>query len=363
MTEDSHWMIYGANGYTGGLIAREAVKRGMRPILAGRSREKIEQLGAELGCRTQVFALDSLDEVVRNIGDMAVVAHCAGPFSATARPMMDACLRACVHYCDITGELDVIEAGAERDGRAREAGISIIPAVGFDVVPTDCLAATVAAELPRATHLQLAFHGTGGWSPGTMKTMVESLPQGGKARINGSIVSVPVAWKSLEVPFASGKRWCVTIPWGDVASAYYTTAIPNIEVYTAVPRARIRQMQRTRWLMPLTGFRPVQSFLKSRMEKKIHGPDANSLAESHSSLWARASDADGQSVEATLEAPGGYPLTVLTTVAAVEKLLAGVVPKGYSTPARAFGKEFILSIPGTEMSLGRQTTAITLRET
>jgi short subunit dehydrogenase-like uncharacterized protein len=350
-------MIYGANGYTGELIAREAVKRGLRPVLAGRSRAKIAELGAQLGCPTRAFALDTVDEVARNIQDVAVVAHCAGPFSATARVMMDACIKSGVHYCDITGEIEVIEAGVERDGRAREAGIAVMPAVGFDVVPTDCLAATVAAELPDAKRLQLAFHGTGGWSPGTMKTMIESLPKGGKARIDGRIQRVPVAWKSMEVPFRTGKRWCVTIPWGDVASAYYTTGIPNIEVYTAVPLARIKQMQRTRWLMPLTALAPVQAFLKKRVERNIRGPDAQSLAESHSSLWARASDAEGQSVEATLEAPGGYPLTVLTTLATVEKLKNGFAPKGYSTPARAFGKEFILSIPGTELEIKQRVAA------
>lgn len=351
MSEHSPWMIYGANGYTGELIAREARKRGQRPVLAGRSREAIEKLGGELGCPTRVFELSDAAAIAPNLRDVSVVAHCAGPFSATARPMMDACIRACVHYCDITGEIEVIEAGAERDGRAREAGIAIMPAVGFDVVPTDCLAATVAAELPDATTLQLAFHGTGGWSPGTMKTMVESLPKGGKARINGKIQSVPAAWKTLEVPFRSGKLTCVSIPWGDVASAYYTTGISNIETYTAVPPAQIQQMRRTRWLMPLAGFGPVQKFLKSRVEKKVRGPDERSLAESRSSIWARAINPEGKAVEATLEAPGGYPLTVLTTVAAVEKLLAGLGPKGFSTPARAFGKEFILSIPGTELEI------------
>lgn len=350
MSTTAPWMIYGANGYTGELIAREAVKRGMRPVLAGRSAEKIEPLARELRCPSRAFALDAVEPIARQLADVRLVAHCAGPFSATARPMMDACLRACVHYVDITGEIDVIEAGAERDGRAREAGIAMMPAVGFDVVPSDCLAATVAEAVPGARLLQLAFHGSGGWSPGTAKTMVESLPHGGKARINGRITRVPTAWKSLEVPFASGRRWCVSIPWGDVASAYYTTAIPNIEVYTAVPKAQIKQMQRTRWLMPLAGLGPVQRFLKSRVERKIKGPAHDKLSETHSSLWARADDLNGVAVEATLETAGGYPLTVLTTVASVEKILEGYGPQGYATPARAFGKDFILSaVPGSEL--------------
>jgi short subunit dehydrogenase-like uncharacterized protein len=351
MSNASNWMIYGATGYTGELIAREAVGRGMRPVLAGRSPDKVARLADQLGCPRRVFGLGSIDEVARHIAGVNTVAHCAGPFSATARPMMDACIQACVNYVDITGEIEVIEAGAQRDGRAREAGICLMPAVGFDVVPSDCLAATVAEALPTANLLQLAFHGTGGWSPGTMKTMIENLPKGGRARINGKITRVPVAWKTLEVPFRSGTRWCASIPWGDVASAFYTTAIPNIEVYTAMPLAQIKQMRRARLLMPLAGLPFIQRLMKGRVERNVKGPDPQALKQSHSSLWARASDRDGQLVEATLEAPGGYPLTAMTTVASVGKILAGYGPKGFSTPARAFGKDFILTIPGTELEL------------
>lgn len=348
---DARWMIYGANGYTGELTAREAAKRGMRPVLAGRSSDKIERLARELGCESRVFSLNSVDEIARQLQGIIVVAHCAGPFSATARPMMDACLKACVNYADITGEIDVIEAGVSRDAQAREAGIGLMPAVGFDVVPSDCLAATVADALPGATQLQLAFHGSGGWSRGTVKTMIENLPRGGRARINGKISHVPTAWKTMEVPFRSDRRMSVTIPWGDVASAYYSTAIPNIEVYTAMPEAQIRNMRRIRWLMPLAGMSLVQRMLKARVERGASGPDEPSLAESRSSLWARASNAEGASIEATLETIGGYPLTVLTTIATVEKILAGMGPKGFATPSRAFGKEFILTIPGTDLRM------------
>ena len=50
----------------------------------------------------------------------------------------------------------------------------------------------------------------------------------------------------MEVPFRPGKRWCVSIPWGDVASAFYSTAIPNIEVFTAMPLGQIRMLHQLR---------------------------------------------------------------------------------------------------------------------
>jgi short subunit dehydrogenase-like uncharacterized protein len=225
-------------------------------------------------------------------------------------------------------------------------------------VPSDCLAATLAAELPHATHLQLAFTGSGGFSPGTAKTMVEGLPQGGRARINGRLERVPTAWKTREIPFREGVREGVTIPWGDVASAYYSTGIPNIEVYLADSSLKPNQMRRMRWLLPLTRFGFVQNFLKRRIEKNVPGPSDRAREKSRSSLWGRVEDSHGAAVEATLETLGGYPLTVLTTVTVLEKVLSGEGPKGYATPSMAFGKDFILTMPDTDLKIeSRASTA------
>ena len=135
------WLIYGANGYTGELIARAAARRGMKPILAGRNRAAIEALAAEVGLDHRVFGLDAPQAIAAALKDCAVVLHCAGPFSRTARPMIDACLLAHTHYLDITGEVPVFEMVATYDAVAQMANVMLLPGVGFDVVPTDCLAA------------------------------------------------------------------------------------------------------------------------------------------------------------------------------------------------------------------------------
>jgi short subunit dehydrogenase-like uncharacterized protein len=237
MSSTPRAMIYGANGYTGRLIARHAVERGLKPVLAGRNREAIATLAAELGCEAVDFELQQPAQIADHLRGISAVLHCAGPFSQTARPMMDACLLAQADYLDITGEIDVILAAVSRGDRAKQAGVALIPAVGFDVVPSDCLAAMLSDRLPAARVLQLAFSGAGGLSAGTAKTMVEALPGGGRVRIDGEIRHVPIAWKTLEIPFRHGKQWGMTIPWGDVASAYYSTGIANIEVYATAPRA------------------------------------------------------------------------------------------------------------------------------
>ena len=186
---NKQWMIYGANGYTGELIAREARRRGLRPVLAGRSEAKLAPLGEELDLSVRSFSLAQRGETQAALEDMTLVLHCAGPFSATADPMIDACLASGAHYLDITGELAVFEAAKSRHQAALDAGIVIIPGVGFDVIPTDCLAARLKQALPDATHLALGFDSKSRLSPGTAKSLIEGLANGGSARIDGALQS------------------------------------------------------------------------------------------------------------------------------------------------------------------------------
>src|SRR4051812_48469930 len=206
------FLIYGANGYTGELIAREAVRRGQKPVIAGRSADKLAPLAKELCLEFRAFALDK-----PQLDGVEAVLHCAGPFVHTSAPMVRACLDAGVHYLDITGEIAVFEAIMSMNDAAARAGVTLIPGVGFDVVPTDCLAAMLAARLPGATELELAFYSPGAeLSRGTLKTMIESIDEGGAVRRDGKIVRVPPAYEAREIPFAAGPRMAMTIPWGDV---------------------------------------------------------------------------------------------------------------------------------------------------
>jgi short subunit dehydrogenase-like uncharacterized protein len=348
LNQTPHWMLYGANGHTGRLIAERAVRQGQKPILAGRSARRIEALAAELDCPSRVFGVHEAAEIVRQMVDVEAVLNCAGPFSATAGPMIDACLTAGLHYLDITGEIAVIEAAAARHDRAVEAGVAVIPAVGFDVVPSDCLAAMLAARLPKANRLILALTGTGSVSPGTAKTMLEGLRLGGRARIDGRIAKVPLAWKSMEIPFREGPRSAVTIPWGDVASAWHSTGIPNVEVYVAMSARRIRWLRRLRPLVAALRLPLPQSLLTAGIRRFLVGRSDHRPQASRGSFWGVVSDADGNSVEATLETPPSYSLTAATAMASLERVLAGGVVRGFATPSRAFGSEFILTFAGTD---------------
>ena len=333
------WMIYGANGYTGELIAREAARRGHRPILAGRHDAKIEPLARELGCEARVFDLEHID-----LAGAALVLHCGGPFAVTSAPMVEACLRAGAHYLDITGEISVFEAIVERHAEAFARGVTLLPGVGFDVVPTDCLAAMLAERLPGAAALTLAFYSKGSaLSRGTTRTMFESIDQGGAVRRDGRIVRVPLAYDVRTIPFSCGERTAMTIPWGDVATAFYTTGIPNIRVYLAASPKAVARARRLQSLLPLLKPRPVRRLLQWLAAPR-GGPDEQKRAHGRVYLWGEVTNGrDMRSM--TMTTPEGYAFTTISAVNAAERVLAGTRP-GAFTPAALLGPEFVSTIPG-----------------
>ena len=339
------FLIYGANGYTGELITRFAAERGLKPILAGRNEAKISELAAKYGFEYRVFSLDETAKLDAALNEVDMVLHCAGPFSITSLPMVKACLRNKKHYTDITGEISVFETCAAFDKKAQEAGIMIMPGVGFDVVPSDCLAKHLKDRLPNATHLSLAFYGMGRISHGTQATMTMNVGKGGAIRKDGKITSVPAAWKTREIDFGEVKKTGVTIPWGDVSTAFYSTGIPNIEVFTVVPPSSLKMMKMSRYLGWLLATGPVQSYLQKKIP--AGGPSDAEREKGRTLLWGEARDANGNKVESRLQGPEGYTLTANTALNIAEKILTGNFTPGYQTPARAYGADLILDIEGT----------------
>ncbi len=340
-------LIYGATGYTGRLIVEQAVKQGMRPVISGRNAETVQALATEFALEARPAALEddrALDVAMRGI---AVVINCAGPFHRMAQPIFEACVRNHAHYLDITGEIVVFERMAAAHAVAKAAAITVIPGVGFDVVPSDCLAAHLKSRLPSATHLELAFTGGTGLSRGTANTMVEGIAEGGAVRVNGKITRVPNGYRTRDIAFTHRTLHCVTIPWGDVSTAFHSTGIPNICVYTAVSPRAVTMMRLTRPILPLMGTKLVQNYLKKGIAKRMPGPSAERRANAQSHLWGEARDLQGHVVRARLVAPDGYSLTAMTAVAAAQRMLTGSVPTGFLTPSSAFGKDFILGFPRT----------------
>ena len=343
----SSFLLYGSYGYTGRLVARLAVERGLKPVLAGRDGEALEQQAGRLGLPHLVFSLEDSEALDRALSDVPLVLHCAGPFSETFRPMVEACLRTRRHYLDITGEIDVFEGAAALDARAGEAGIMLLPGVGMDVVPTDCLAAHLKRRLPTASRLTLAIFSRGGVSRGTALSMLERLGQEGMVRQGGRLTPVPAGWKSRTFDFGDGPYSAITIPWGDVATAYHTTGIGDIEVYAAAPPRLQRAMRATGRLGWLLRSSLVRRVLGQAVRRRVSGPSAGQRARGEMRAFGEVTDEAGARASAVLIGPEGYTFTARTAVAVVERVLGGQAPPGFQTPARAYGPDFVLEIEGT----------------
>lgn len=353
MSANGSFLLYGATGYTGTLIARTAVDLQLRPVLAGRNPEKVARLAGELGLPWRAFGLDNDARGTAGarqaaLRDMPVVLHCAGPFSRTYRPMVEACLRAGAHYLDLTGEMIELEALPGLDAEAKAAGVMLMPAVGFDVVPSDCLALHVSRRLPSATRLALAFKAVGGWSRGTMYSVVDAAGRPGMVRKDGELTRVPAGYRSREIDFGSGPVSCVTIPWGDAATAYYSTGIPNIETYIALPPVLQRALRSTDRLRPFSSAPAGQSLLKAIVRLMPEGPNAAARARGYALLWAEASDEAGNRAVSRMRTPHGYTLTALASLEIVRRVLAGDVRPGFQTPAKAYGPDLITEIGGVK---------------
>ena len=343
------FLLYGATGYTGDLIARRAVERGMRPTLAGRGVQSVARVAGALGIPHRIAAIDDAAAIDAMIDGHAVVLNCAGPFSRTAAAIAGSCIRRGAHYLDITGEMAVFESMAVRDADAKRAGVMLLPGVGFDVVPSDCLAVHIARRLPSATRLVIAIQGSGEMSRGTALTSIEGLGAAngtGAVRKAARIMRVPAAWKTRFVDFGRGPVRVTTMPWGDVSTAYHSTGIPDIEVYMTIPDSLRRVMTYGRFLLPLIASSPVRRWLERRVRRGSPGPDADHRARGRSAFWVEASDADGGSARARLAAPEGYELTVRTALECVDRALRGDVQPGFQTPSRAYGPDLILAIEG-----------------
>ncbi len=342
-------IVYGSYGYTGRLIVEECKRKNLEVILSGRNKPALEKQQQETGYSFEVVSIEDSTALENLVAKGKLVIHCGGPFQFTAKAMAAACLKAKIHYTDITGEIGVFESLAKLDAEAKAAGIMMMPGTGFDVVPSDCLAVFLKNQLPSATHLQLAFASLGGGpSRGTKKTSVEGLGMGSAVRVNGKIINIPIHERFQQIDFGDIKMMTACIPWGDVATAYKSTGIPNIEVYMGVTDSMMRNLKLTKYLNWLLKKRWVKNYILRQIDKKTPGPSESRREKSKSVFWGKVWDDNGNEFKATVSTLNGYTLTAKTSVIVAEKILAENFKIGYQTPAMAYGQDLIMEIAETE---------------
>jgi short subunit dehydrogenase-like uncharacterized protein len=346
----NNFLIYGSYGYTGRLILDLALREGLHPILAGRSEKKLRAQAEKHNLDYRAFSLDEAEKLDSALREVDAVLHCAGPFVHTYRQMAEACLRTQCHYVDISGEIPGFEALAALDNQAKAAGIMLLPGAGFDVVPSDCLAAHLKQRLPAATHFRLFLRGVGaGVSRGTAKSAIENMHRQGMIRRDGQLVRVPPAWNVCEQDFGRGYVKVVSVGWGDVSTAYYSTGIPNIETYFAVPELTITFIRSMRALGPLLYNRPVKNILKSLITLfSPPGPKEARRKRALAIFVGEVTDQSGGRATSKLTTPEGYTCTALTTVEIMKRILNGEYKPGFQTPSLAYGKDFIMQFEGVK---------------
>lgn len=344
------FLIYGAAGYTGKITVESAVKQGLKPTIAGRTESKIKPIADAFGLPYLIFGLDDIDNITSHLKNFSLVLNCAGPFSSTIKPMLKACLQSGTHYLDITGEIEVFELAKSFHQKAIEKNIIVMSGVGFDVVPTDCMAKYLHTKLPDATHLELAWFGIGGSiSHGTMSTMVENLGKSGAVRKDGKITLSPTGAFSKEVEFNGKKYFSMSIPWGDVSTAHFTTGIPNITVFTGVPKNTYTMMKFQKLFNPIVSIDFVRKQIQNYVDKKITGPTAEQREKGKSLIYGKVTNAKGETIEARLQTAEGYKLTAEMSLIITQKVLNDKSLKpGYHTPAELFGADLILEMPGSK---------------
>lgn len=345
-------LVYGSYGYTGRLIASEAASRGGAPTIAGRDRRRVTEQAAALGLEGRRIDLET-DDLEAELGSFDAVLNCAGPFVETAEPLVDACLETGTDYLDVTGEFPVFERLRRENEAARAAGVTLLPGVGFDVVPTDCLAATLHERLPEADQLRLGIKSDLSFSRGTARTFVELADHGSVVRRNDRLLSVPATFRTREIDFGEGPEHAVTIPMGDVVTAAHTTGIDSIEVYGAVPawtEPLLSAADSLRWLLERS---PIERVANRAIDAFVDGPDERALATETAVVWGEVRDSEtGRRARGRLRTPNPYALTAESAVSAAERVLAdGQIESGFQTPARAFGADFVLELSGTDREL------------
>jgi short subunit dehydrogenase-like uncharacterized protein len=347
MAMNKNILIYGANGYTAELIIERATAEGATPILAGRNEQRVAALAKRFKLEMRAFALDDPGTISRNLSGVSVVLNCAGPFSRTATALANACIQSKAHYLDITGEIDVFESVALLDLQARAAGVMLMPGTGFDVVPSDCLAAHLKTRMPDAISLTLAFKAIGKPSHGTATTMAENAHLGGKVRRNGKLTSVPAASSMRDFDFGHGSETCMSIPWGDVSTAWFSTRIPNIEVFMAAPRGMRVAAVAGRYLGGLIGTPWVQRLIKKQIDAGPAGPTAAQRARGSSHLYGEVRNTSGKTASSRLDTLEGYSLTAWTAWDIAKRTLNGDCKPGFQTPSLVHGADYILNLDRT----------------
>ena len=313
-------MIYGATGYTGRMAAERAKELGLNLVIAGRNAGRLASLATELDTPYRVFTADA-----SQLEGIDVLLNFAGPFAHTAEALMRACIASGTDYLDITAEINVYRL-AEQLGA--EADVMLLPGVGWDVVPTDCLAMHVASRVLQPQSLKIALQVPGAMSRGSAMSVGEIIGAGVMARVDGQLVATPDA-QPQHLDFGNGPALCAPLSFGDLITAWHSSAIPNIQMFVHI-----------------TG----EAFPEGDLSLLPDGPTQAQRDTHRARAVAEVTGLDGTVARSVIETVNGYSYTPLAAVEAARRVLGGERRAGFQTPAKLFGVGFAQTIAGTQIT-------------
>lgn len=319
----SKLLIYGATGYTGRMAAGRAKALGLPFEIGGRNRQHLVDLADQLGVPCRVFEADA--DASGALSGISVLLNVAGPFAHTAPTLMAACIEANVDYLDITAEITTYRLAEQLNGAAQAAGVMLLPGVGWDVVPTDSLAAHAAQRVAKPCALNIALQVPGSMSRGSAMSVGEIIGAGVLARIAGELVSTPDAQPRL-FDFGDGQVLCAPLSFGDLVTGWHTTRIPNIAMFVHIS---------------------TDAFPEGDLSLLPDGPSKQEREAHRARAVAEVTGVDGVVARSVIETVNGYTFTPLAAIEAARKVLRGERQAGFTTPVNVFGIEFARSIAGT----------------
>lgn len=349
-------LIFGATGYTAGLILQAAQRVGLAPIVSARDPRRLAEVAASFELEARPASLEDLTTLKRALAGVQVVLNAAGPFTATVQPLVTACLEMGIHYLDISGEVKALELAAEHHAAAYRAGTMLLPGVGFDVVPSDCLCAHVLRRAPDAVRLRIAVSGLELLSPGSIRSLMADFGQPTLVRHRGALREISPGSLMRTFDFGTGQRACLAVSWGDLVTAHYSTGIADIETFFEATPAILTVTQMNRAL----GFFYSLPWVRQSLERQARlfrlAPSAAERQSRRARIVVEAEDAAGRVAASVLTTPEAYTLTAETAITITKRVLRGDVEPGFQTPARLFGPDFILGFAGvSRMDLETKT--------
>jgi short subunit dehydrogenase-like uncharacterized protein len=309
------------------MVARQAKAVGLDFSIAGRDATKLAVLAQELHVPYRVFSLGDDDALVRDLRSTTLLLNCAGPFAQTAEPLMRACLQTGSHYLDITAEINVYRLAEELSEQARAAGVMLLPGVGWDVVPTDCLAAQAMQRVKEPQRLRIALLVSGSMSRGSAISAGEIIAAGLLERANGHLVS-KVDAATADFNFGDGPVTCAPLSFGDLVTAWRSTGIPNIEMFVHV-----------------TG----TAFPQGDLSQVPDGPSRDERDAHRARAVVEVTGQDGMVARSVIDTINGYSYTPLAAIEAARRVLLGDHRPGFQTPSIVFGSGFAETIADTRI--------------